>query len=508
MSFTFVQIEKDKNTSIKWSIAFLVFFYFLGALLLVALIKSFFVIQTDSLVNTNINFFKDILDFSTVWKSLLGAGFFGVFHWHTTVHELVPKTLRLMQARVVDEKIAQEKMFKNIVQEAIVATGSKYQTIPYIIPISAMNAFAIQDFESNTAIGITQGLLQQLNREQLEGVVAHEMAHIASGDCLSTSVTMAMFKAFDNMCDLMGLLIRSKMSWTIYGGSSSRQERKQGQSILALAVAVYLLASILKFLSMLGSLFISREREYRADAIAVRLTRNPLGLAEALYLMDRRWKGHGTAGDKMDAIYIMSPCQRNIENREDTIANLFSTHPPIKKRISILLAMAKATEKDLETAFNKAVIKESFVANKEEIKKDLQQGECPHCKVPLKNELYEGVPILACSQCRGILVLEQEALQILVKRQQTFDDRIKRLAQTIQTQYQHLKDPFGVIRLDEQSLYYCPHCFQDAPKMKRRFVNQQYLVEIDRCQTCSRIWFDADELDVLQYLYEKDRPLT
>ncbi len=297
------------------------------------------------------------------------------------------------------------------------------------------------------------------------------------------------------------------MSWTIYGRALSRQEKKQDQSILGLAVAVYLLASILKFLSMLGSLFISREREYRADAIAVRLTRNPLGLAEALYLMDRRWKGHGTPGDKMDAIYIMSPCQRNIENSEGSMANLFSTHPPIKKRISILLDMAKATDQDLEIAFNKAVIKGAFGANKEETKKVLQRGDCPHCKVPLKKELYEGVPVLACSQCRGILVLEQEALQILAKRQQTFDERIKRLAQTIQTQYRHLKDPFGVVRIDEQSLYYCPHCFQDAPKMKRRFVNQQYLVEIDSCQACSRIWFDADELDVLQYLYEKDRPL-
>lgn len=575
MPFSFVQIEKDKSSSIQWSIALLVFFYCFGALLIVAVVKMMLFANVNDHIVSGMgrplfSFFRDILDGATVFWTLVSSGILSAFHWNMSVSGLVEKTLRLMGGRAVDPNRDEERIFKNIVEEVGVATGGKHKITPCVIPTAAMNAFAIQDFEGQAVIGITEGLLKRLNREQLEAVIAHEAGHIASGDCLSTSVTMALFKVFDNVCDVS----RGLMMGFSLGG---RRRRSEGDGRLRLILlVVFLLASLLRFLGMLGSLFISREREYRADAVSARLTRNPMALAEALYIINNRWKGGGVPGEGMEAIFILSPRKRDIEDREDAWADLFSTHPPPNRRIGVLLEMAHTSENDLQSALkkaeirfkqfypdeNKAVEEEAvsqsttnvtdrwFVRQQEswqgpfsagqlqvsgvlgmgvpvrkegasviteaQLDKTLQEvmsasplskNMCPRCRAALKEESYEGESLLACPECSGVLVLEMNALNIIGKRDKTFDERIMSLSKMIQQQNALIKKtPFDGV-YDERSIY-CPSCLSASPRMVRRFVNPKYLVEIDKCRTCSRIWFDADELEVLQYLYEQDHPET
>ncbi len=573
MPFSFVQIEKDKSASIQWSIALLVFFYCFGALLIVAVVKMMLLQGGSGVHRHQISFFQDILNGTTSLWTLISAGVLSAFHWNMSVTGLIDKTVRIMGGRAVDENKDEERIFKNVVEEAGIATGGKHRVTPCIIPTAAMNAFALQDFNGKSVIGITEGLLKRLNREQLEAVIAHEMGHISAGDSLTTSVTMSLFKAFDNVCDV------SRMMMNGFSIGNGYRRRSSGDSRFAMIMlVVYLLASLLRFLGMLGSLFISREREYRADAISARLTRNPMALAEALYIINNRWKGGGVPGNGMDAIFILSPRKRAIEDREDVMADLFSTHPPPNRRIGILLEMGHASEKELESALKKAELRSKqfypdedkavlstgdaagqktasvtdrwFIRQQESwqgpfplgqlqaagalglgvpVRKEgaslvteaqcdktlnaamladpAQKDMCPRCRVPLKEGTYEGESIMACPSCKGVLVFEMNALNILGKRDETFDERIAGLAKMVQEQNALIKrTPFDGV-YDEKSIF-CPHCLASSPRMVRRFVNPKYLVEIDKCRTCARIWFDADELDILQYLYEQDHPVT
>jgi heat shock protein HtpX len=544
MPFSFVQIEKDKTRSIEISLAVLVLFYILGILLIVAVVKAMTFGSSSEALLYRPRLFGDILDWNTTWWSLAGAGGLGAVHWKLSVSGLISKTLQLMGARPLDLARNDERTFRNVVDEAQIATGGKRTIEACVIPTSALNAFAIQDFEGAAVIGITEGLLKRLNREQLEAVVAHEAGHIASGDSLSTAVTCSLFKAFDNVCDLARVFLR----FGAFSGGGRRRNSGGGQLALV-ALVVFLIATALRFLGYLGSLFVSREREYRADALAARLTRNPMALAEALHIIDSHWKGGGTAGSGMDALYILSPRKRAIEEREGFFSDLFSTHPPVARRINILMDMAHASTQDLESSLKKSELR--YQTLHPEIPGTVQEASavrpgtpagginipvgipipgnfsarpaltgigaggvpilpvqkdmCPRCRVSLNASTYEGFDILSCGSCGGSLVTEENTLQIIGRQEQTFDARVAGLAKLVLEQQPLLRQtPFDRV-YDEKSIY-CPHCVGSSPRMTRRFVNQKYPVEIDKCRVCTRVWFDKDELDILQYLYERDHP--
>src|SRR6185503_11744032 len=146
--------------------------------------------------------------------------------------------------------------------------------------------FALSDFQGRHVIGTTEGVLSRLSRAQIEAIVGHEAAHVVSGDCLATTVTSSLFELYSGLLKGMELMFRGS------GRSSYRSSRSSGRGgggIVAIIIVVYLLLLITKFLGYLLRMFISRQREYRADAIAVRLTRDPLSLAEALYAIGYHW---------------------------------------------------------------------------------------------------------------------------------------------------------------------------------------------------------------------------
>ena len=454
---------------------------------------------------------------------------------------LIDKTLQYMSGRIADPQKDDERVFRNVVEEASVATGGKYRIEAYLIPTAAMNAFALQDFQGRSVIGITEGLLKRLNREQLEAVVAHEAGHIATGDCLETTVTSVVFKAFDTICDISRRML---FYGNISGGSRSSSRRDSGGSFVVLLLIVFLIALALKFIGYLGSLFISRQREYRADAMAVQLTRNPLALAEALHIIDQRWKGAGIPGENMDAIFILSPRQSAYDDNEDLFSDLFSTHPPIKKRVGILLDMAHAKEADLDNALNRAKSRfetlhpgpaaqtsatlgdipaipvpvplpvpgglgmpvgpgnASLVFGKPVI--PAAKDQCPRCQSMLVPAVYEGVQIKKCPSCQGALVGEMDVLHIVATKEVQFDERIRDLARMTREQVVVLRsNPFDQI-YDQKSIV-CPSCLDVRQKMTRRFINPKYPVEVDKCKICARVWFDRDELEILQCLYESDQ---
>lgn len=558
MSYSFVQIEQDKSFAIQWSVAFLFLLYFLAAFVIVLLIKAYFggyfsVGPYGAPVSV-----WSFLSWPTALWTLGGSGTAGLVHFLASTDALINKTLQMMNARQANPSLMNELVFRNVVEEAGVATGGKFRIEPWILPTSAMNAFALQDFDGRSVIGITEGLLMRLNREQLEAVVAHEAGHIAAGDCKGTTITSVLFKVFDNIIDVTSGFLRF---------SGAGRSRRGGGHILLMSLIVMLIATVFKFLSVLGSMFISREREYRADAIAARLTRNPKALAEALHIISHRWKGAGMPGQAMEAIFILGPRQNAVDDGEGVFADLFSTHPPVQRRISILLDMAHAKGVDLEDALRRSsekVRRETAALPEPNVQYvqwlafrdgqwagpfstgDLRSAEwlsprtmvkrltdpatyeaalapgiseifsnpvyqgalkdlCPRCNMRLSHYDYEGVPTLLCLRCGGRLLSEQDTLNILGKRDVTFDHRIQELARLTRAQVRPLKrGPFDQI-YDEKSIV-CPSCLDKKKKMHRRFVSEKYPVEVDRCPACTRVWFDKDEMEILQAMYERDHP--
>lgn len=543
MPYSFVEIEQSKSRSIQCSLAFLVTLYIAGAVLIVLAVKFFFLRST--VVNSNsVQFFFGLLDLPTLFCTIGGALALSAVHWFVSTDALIDKTVQYMSARIADPNVEVERMFRNVVEEAGVATGGKYRIEPYIIPTAAMNAFALQDFQGRSVIGVTEGLLKRLNREQLEAVIAHEAGHIATGDCLETTVTSVVFKAFDSICDIS----RRMLFYGNLGFGSRSSKRSSGGSFTVLILIIFLIALVLKVIGYLGSLFISRQREYRADAMSVQLTRNPIALAEALHIIDQRWKGAGIPGEAMDAIFILSPRQSAIDDSEDLFSNLFSTHPPIKKRVDILLDMAHAKGTDLDLALNRA--KARFAAvNPGPVPEPpamtlnsipsiplpgpvapeagvlggvgalgiagvvtasglpLAKDQCPRCRTALTLQTYEGVQIKKCTSCQGALVGEMDVLHIVSTREVQFDARIIDLARITREQVKVLRsNPFDHI-YDQKSII-CPSCLDARLTMTRRFINPKYPVEVDKCKTCARVWFDRDELEILQCLYESDQSVT
>lgn len=529
MPYSFAQIEENKSRSIQWSLAFLLLLYITGAILIVWVVKYFMFAGPYEKAYGIPPSFLFLMNPHTLLWTIGGAAGLGGVHWVTSTDALIDKTLEYMSGRKADPQNETERVFCNVVEEAGVATGGRYRIEPYIVPTAALNAFALQDFQGRSVIGITEGLLRRLNRQQLEAVVAHEAGHVASGDCRETTVTCVVFKSFDTICDITRRML---FFGNFSSGGRSSSRRDSGGQIAILLLIVFAIAMLLKFIGYLGSLFISREREYRADATAVRLTRNPLALAEALHLIDHRWKGGGLPGENMDAIFILNPRQQAVDEGEDVFSDLFSTHPPIRKRIGILLDMAHAKESDLEQALKRAKERMAVAGHEpvDEAKKttlsDLpvpqipipvplpgqhimpaMKDQCPRCQQALQPDLYEGVSVQKCTGCGGMLIGEQDVMRIVELRERRFDERIAALARTTRGQVQVLKsNPFDHI-YDQQGIV-CPSCFETSKKMTRRFVSQKYPVEIDKCRLCGRVWFDQDELEILQYLYEQDHPST
>jgi heat shock protein HtpX len=169
-------------------------------------------------------------------------------------------------------------------------------------------------------------LLQLLDREETQGVVAHEMAHIGNRDTLTMTLVGVLFGAALMLADWARrtLILPTK--------------RRHGSLLLyALVLALILLTPLL---SRLLTMAVSRQREYLADATAVQLTRNPLGLARALQRIDAESSPLRAATRGTAHLFISNPWPGHADGKEGKLADLFSTHPPISRRIAVLKAMA------------------------------------------------------------------------------------------------------------------------------------------------------------------------
>jgi heat shock protein HtpX len=224
-----------------------------------------------------------------------------------------------------------------VVEELSIAAGLPMPRV-YLIGDSAMNAFATGRDPAHAAVAITVGLREKLNRDELQGVLAHEMAHVRHYD-----IRFAML-----MATLAGLIVFAcdafwRMIWYSRMGSrrGDRDREGGGALVLVLIVVAVLLAIIAPFVAQIIQMAYSRQREYLADAGAVELTRNPLGLASALQkLANDDEPLVDTANRGTAHLYIVNPL-RKMRDAHQALNSVFMSHPPIKDRIARLLALAR-----------------------------------------------------------------------------------------------------------------------------------------------------------------------
>ncbi|MHB1325700.1 MAG: zinc metalloprotease HtpX [Thermoleophilia bacterium] len=218
----------------------------------------------------------------------------------------------------------------NVVEEMAIASGNPVPAV-YIIDDSAPNAFATGRNPEKSSIAVTQGLLEMMNRDELQGVIAHEMSHVRNYDILFATLVGVMVGAIALMADFF-------LRWSFFGGSR-RSSNNNGMLGVIMLVVALLLAILAPIAARMVQLAVSRKREYLADASAVELTRNPEGLANALQKIDSDPEVLEVANRATAHLYIAQP----IKKFEKKSRGLFDTHPPIQERIAILRAMASGS---------------------------------------------------------------------------------------------------------------------------------------------------------------------
>jgi heat shock protein HtpX len=195
----------------------------------------------------------------------------------------------------------------------------------YIMSSRELNAYATGKDPEHASIAVTQGILENLDRQELEGVIAHEISHIENRDVQF----MTLVAVLVGLAGILSHMILRSYRW----GGRSRRDRDKGGSIEIILVAVgFLLAIFAPILTRLVQLAVSRRREYLADASAAELTRYPDGLADALEKLSKFNKGDMKVSESVSHLFISDP------NRSALDA-IYSTHPPIEERIRRLRAM-------------------------------------------------------------------------------------------------------------------------------------------------------------------------
>ncbi|MDP2362848.1 MAG: M48 family metallopeptidase [Ignavibacteria bacterium] len=233
----------------------------------------------------------------------------------------------------------------NVVEEMRIAANLPYSPRIYIISDAAPNAFATGIKPENSAIAVTAGLLGSLNRDELQGVVAHEMSHIINRDVMLMTFAGMMLGAITLMSEVF-----TRSLW--FGGGSrykSKSSDKGGQAQIIIMVVAIVLAILGPIMAQLLYFAISRKREYLADASAVRLTRYPEGLASALEKISGSHLDLKTANKVTAPMYIINP----LKKKGMQLSNVTSTHPPITERINILRSMNQGVNYvNYQNAFN------------------------------------------------------------------------------------------------------------------------------------------------------------
>jgi heat shock protein HtpX len=270
-----------------------------------------------------------LVGYALGWYFRWGAGTYALFGLFIVGYNLIlyynsdKLALAVNGAKPADP--TEFRQLHNIVEEVAIAAGTPKPNV-YVIDVDAPNAFATGRNPNHASIAVTRGLLQIMNREELQGVIAHEMSHVRNYDILIMTIVAI----------IGGLLVLFRdvfLRWGLFGGGRRRDSRSGGGQLgLILVVVAIAFAIISPLLIALIRAAISRQREYLADASGALIVRNPYGLSSALKKLGAYQGKLRIASAATAHMYIANPFGKD----RGTSMNLFASHPPLAERIQRL----------------------------------------------------------------------------------------------------------------------------------------------------------------------------
>lgn len=248
--------------------------------------------------------------------------------------------LEELAARASDADKLKLRQLENVVDEMTIAAGLPRPGL-FVVPDPDPNAFATGRGPERASIAVTRGLLDALNRDELQGVIAHELSHVRNYDVRVMTLVAALVGAVALLSDWA----RRGMFW---GGGRRRDTRDRGGGVATIVFfVIWIVAIVLAPLTtQLLAMMVSRRREYLADASGAELTRNPLGLASALEKIESAVEPTRAINRGSAHLCIADPLGRRMNLREGGWSNLFASHPPMSARIAALRAMAYAPPRE------------------------------------------------------------------------------------------------------------------------------------------------------------------
>jgi len=256
-----------------------------------------------------------ILYFAVILSVLMS---FGSYWWSDKI------VLSMYRAQQVDSK--QNPELYRIVENLCITAGLPMPRI-YIIPEIQPNAFATGRNKNHAVVAVTQGLLNRLEKPELEGVIAHELSHIGNKDMLLSTIVAILAGA-------VAIIANMFLQVSFWGGGHNDRDNRAGAVLMVLGILAAILAPIAASIVQLA---VSRKREFLADADAVLLTRYPEGLARALEKISSDPTPMRVRNDATDSLFIEEPYRG--KQKTHWFAKLFMTHPPTEERVRALRGM-------------------------------------------------------------------------------------------------------------------------------------------------------------------------
>jgi Zn-dependent protease with chaperone function/Zn-finger nucleic acid-binding protein len=563
--------ERERRRSLLLFAAVLVFHFAALGFIGLAFLATFGLLLSPGLLLAP-DFWPRFLLFDLVLATVVAF-----FHFQDARRNGPRFILRRLQAATPDAADRYHVQFLNTVDEMRIAAGLP-RVNAYVLPSFAVNSLAVIEDDGTPAVAVTEGLLAEGTRDELQAVVAHELAHIARGDAFYLTLVCSLANLFERFKDALGSAVDD-------GASGEAGRRGAGFPPVLFYAAVAVSALVMRLLSML----VSRERELLADGAAVELCRSPEALARIVYKAHIKNSFVGDFTLSYAPLFIVRPDAR--DTPDNLAGRIFSSHPPLMTRLAALAGMVHkrpgaiiqavaAEEREREAArgvllsyeerrreqlelfspdppaadpaapggeprvwmlagsgdpawegpFSMAELlgqrrfsaimrvkntQEGVEARAREFpqirlalhnlaaKKPLAPGRqnlCPRCRVPLAETFYEGVGLRVCGRCGGKLVDPASVDKIVARREVAFSEALKEKARRFREAA--IRNPLRrqKIESDLAAGVPCPHC---GFRLAARPYNYQYFVPVDKCLSCGRIWFDADELEVLQILIEE-----
>ena len=270
---------------------------------------------------------RDIEQANTSFLSVIPTILIGVAIWFVISYFLHTQMIQMATHSEPLERRDNKRVY-NLTENLCMSVGMPMPKL-YIIESDALNAFASGINEKTFAVTLTRGIINTLNDEELEGVIAHELTHIRNRDVRLLIVTIVFVGIFATIANVA---FRFLLHSNLLDSRSSKNISGKGGAIviwlLLMAVLIMVVFFLIYLISILFKLALSRSREYMADAGAVELTHNSMALASAL----RKISGHSTIeeidNDEVKELFI--------DNKAEGFLSLLATHPPIEKRIQVL----------------------------------------------------------------------------------------------------------------------------------------------------------------------------